>query len=170
MLTNHTKSEINQIKWANFQDNANVVHYRIPLLLGFYMLVFSRDTGIVKLKMQGACSGCPSSSVTLKSGIENMLMHYVPEVTSLHYNLWWNCSICCFHLYLWWLNWLKSSTYRSSVMKHLYLSYDILKLILRAYYKDKLGDQLTYKICLLSSIELHFLFVLQDWLHASCRI
>jgi Fe-S cluster biogenesis protein NfuA len=34
----------------------------------------------VKLKMQGACSGCPSSSVTLKSGIENMLMHYVPEV------------------------------------------------------------------------------------------
>lgn len=34
----------------------------------------------MKLKMQGACSGCPSSSVTLKSGIENMLMHYVPEV------------------------------------------------------------------------------------------
>jgi len=44
---------------------------------------FFRDTGIVKLKMQGACSGCPSSSVTLKSGIENMLMHYVPEVTNL---------------------------------------------------------------------------------------
>ncbi|CAL0316261.1 unnamed protein product [Lupinus luteus] len=41
---------------------------------------FDPDTGIVKLKMQGACSGCPSSSVTLKSGIENMLMHYVPEV------------------------------------------------------------------------------------------
>ncbi|KAH6766908.1 NFU domain protein 4 [Perilla frutescens var. hirtella] len=41
---------------------------------------FDPDTGIVKLRMQGACSGCPSSSVTLKSGIENMLMHYVPEV------------------------------------------------------------------------------------------
>lgn len=41
---------------------------------------FDEETGIVKLKMQGACSGCPSSSVTLKSGIENMLMHYVPEV------------------------------------------------------------------------------------------
>uniref|UniRef100_A0A7N0VAC0 Scaffold protein Nfu/NifU N-terminal domain-containing protein n=1 Tax=Kalanchoe fedtschenkoi TaxID=63787 RepID=A0A7N0VAC0_KALFE len=41
------------------------------------------ETGIVKLKMQGACSGCPSSSVTLKSGIENMLMHYVPEVKSV---------------------------------------------------------------------------------------
>ncbi|KAM0913204.1 hypothetical protein ACQ4PT_012314 [Festuca glaucescens] len=39
-----------------------------------------RETGIVKLQMQGACSGCPSSAVTLKSGIENMLMHYVPEV------------------------------------------------------------------------------------------
>ncbi|XP_041990078.1 nifU-like protein 4, mitochondrial [Salvia splendens] len=41
---------------------------------------FDLDTGVVKLRMQGACSGCPSSSVTLKSGIENMLMHYVPEV------------------------------------------------------------------------------------------
>lgn len=41
---------------------------------------FDPETGIVKLQMQGACSGCPSSSVTLKSGIENMLMHYVPEV------------------------------------------------------------------------------------------
>lgn len=37
--------------------------------------------GIVKLHMQGSCSGCPSSSATLKHGIENMLRHYVPEVT-----------------------------------------------------------------------------------------
>ena len=36
--------------------------------------------GIVYVRMQGACSGCPSSSDTLKSGIENMLRHYVPEV------------------------------------------------------------------------------------------
>ncbi len=36
--------------------------------------------GVVKLHMQGACSGCPSSSATLKHGIENMLRHYVPEV------------------------------------------------------------------------------------------
>ena len=35
------------------------------------------------LKMQGACSGCPSSAVTLKGGIENMLMHYIPEVKSV---------------------------------------------------------------------------------------
>ena len=41
------------------------------------------DTGVVTVKMQGACDGCPSSSVTLKSGIENMLRHYVPEVNSV---------------------------------------------------------------------------------------
>lgn len=41
---------------------------------------FDEDTGLVVLKLQGACDGCPSSSVTLKSGIENMLMHYIPEV------------------------------------------------------------------------------------------
>ncbi|KAI3906883.1 hypothetical protein MKW98_004933 [Papaver atlanticum] len=44
---------------------------------------FDPETGVVKLQMQGACSGCPSSAVTLKSGIENMLMHYVPEVKSV---------------------------------------------------------------------------------------
>lgn len=44
---------------------------------------FDEDTGIVTLKMQGACSGCPSSAVTLKGGIENMLMHYIPEVKSV---------------------------------------------------------------------------------------
>lgn len=41
---------------------------------------FDKETGTLTLKMMGACSGCPSSSVTLKSGIENMLMHYIPEV------------------------------------------------------------------------------------------
>ena len=38
------------------------------------------EDGIVYLHMQGACSGCPSSTATLKMGIENMLKHYVPEV------------------------------------------------------------------------------------------
>ncbi len=36
--------------------------------------------GVVYLKMQGACAGCPSSSATLKNGIEQLLKHYVPEV------------------------------------------------------------------------------------------
>lgn len=44
---------------------------------------FNESDGAVTVRMRGACSGCPSSAVTLKSGIENMLMHYVPEVTSV---------------------------------------------------------------------------------------
>lgn len=39
--------------------------------------------GIVRLHMQGACAGCPSSRATLKHGVENMLRHYVPEVLSV---------------------------------------------------------------------------------------
>ena len=39
--------------------------------------------GIVYLHMQGSCSGCPSSTATLKAGIENMLRHYIPEVTEV---------------------------------------------------------------------------------------
>ncbi|WBV43162.1 NifU family protein [Pseudoroseomonas cervicalis] len=39
--------------------------------------------GIVKLHLQGACSGCPSSRATLKHGVENMLRHYVPEVMAV---------------------------------------------------------------------------------------
>lgn len=39
--------------------------------------------GIVYLRMQGACSGCPSSTATLKYGIQNLLKHYIPEVESV---------------------------------------------------------------------------------------
>ena len=41
---------------------------------------FDEDSGLVYLQLAGSCAGCPSSSVTLKSGVENMLMHYIPEV------------------------------------------------------------------------------------------
>jgi Fe-S cluster biogenesis protein NfuA len=41
------------------------------------------DDGVVYLRMQGACAGCPSSTMTLKSGIETMLKHYVPEVRAV---------------------------------------------------------------------------------------
>jgi Fe-S cluster biogenesis protein NfuA len=41
------------------------------------------EDGIVYLHMQGSCSGCPSSTATLKAGIENMLRHYVPEVVEV---------------------------------------------------------------------------------------
>ncbi|OVA05987.1 NIF system FeS cluster assembly [Macleaya cordata] len=59
------------------QDDGGDIEYR----------GFDVEAGIVKLRMQGACSGCPSSSVTLKSGIENMLMHYVPEVKGVEQEL-----------------------------------------------------------------------------------
>lgn len=41
---------------------------------------WDHENGVVRLNMRGACAGCPSSTVTLKQGIENMLRHYVPEV------------------------------------------------------------------------------------------
>ncbi len=43
----------------------------------------SYEDGVVYLVMQGACSGCPSSTATLKMGIENMLRHYIPEVVEV---------------------------------------------------------------------------------------
>ncbi|CAI2170914.1 7063_t:CDS:2 [Funneliformis geosporum] len=51
------------------QDDGGDIEYR-----GF-------DNGIVKLKLKGACRSCDSSVITLRNGIENMLMHYIPEVT-----------------------------------------------------------------------------------------
>ena len=39
--------------------------------------------GVVYLAMQGACQGCPSSTMTLKMGIENLLKHYIPEVVEV---------------------------------------------------------------------------------------
>ena len=42
---------------------------------------FDEADGAVYLEMRGACAGCPSSTMTLKHGIENLLKHYVPEVT-----------------------------------------------------------------------------------------
>lgn len=42
---------------------------------------FDEETGVLSLRMRGACAGCPSSSATLKQGVEQMMRHYVPEVT-----------------------------------------------------------------------------------------
>lgn len=56
-----------RVRPAVAQDGGDIVYH------GF-------EEGVVYLHLQGACAGCPSSSVTLKMGIENMLKHYVPEV------------------------------------------------------------------------------------------
>src|ERR1700758_4226482 len=44
---------------------------------------FDGDSGVASLHLQGSCAGCPSSTMTLKNGIENMLRYYVPEVTAV---------------------------------------------------------------------------------------
>ena len=43
----------------------------------------SFENGVVKVELQGSCSGCPSSLMTLKQGVENLLKHYVKEVNSV---------------------------------------------------------------------------------------
>ena len=51
-------------------------------------IIFDKfEQGVVYLTMRGACSGCPSSTVTLKNGVENMLRHYVPEVLEVRQTL-----------------------------------------------------------------------------------
>jgi Fe-S cluster biogenesis protein NfuA len=44
---------------------------------------FDGGSGVVFLHLQGSCAGCPSSTLTLKNGIENMLRHYIPEVSAV---------------------------------------------------------------------------------------
>jgi Fe-S cluster biogenesis protein NfuA len=47
-------------------------------------VVFERfEEGVVYLRLQGACAGCPSATMTLKNGIENLLRYYVPEITEV---------------------------------------------------------------------------------------
>ena len=48
---------------------------------------FEPGSGVVHLRMRGACSGCPSSTATLKAGVETMLKRYVPEVTRVEQTL-----------------------------------------------------------------------------------
>ncbi|MEM1390782.1 MAG: NifU family protein [Pseudomonadota bacterium] len=61
-----------RVRPAVAQDGGDIVFHR-----------FEEETGVVHLAMRGACAGCPSSTYTLKQGIENMLRAYVPEVTSV---------------------------------------------------------------------------------------
>jgi len=47
------------------------------------IIFHSFQDGVVHLELHGSCSGCPSSTITLKQGIENMLKHYIPEVRAV---------------------------------------------------------------------------------------
>jgi len=80
-------------KSANTEDDSEIVKQIKELIEtrvrpavaedGGDIVFHSFEEGIVKLEMHGACAGCPSSTATLKVGIENMLRHYVPEVESV---------------------------------------------------------------------------------------
>ena len=59
-----------RVRPAVAQDGGDIIYH------GF-------EDGIVYLHMQGSCAGCPSSTATLRSGIENLLKHYIPEVTEV---------------------------------------------------------------------------------------
>lgn len=61
-----------RVRPAVAQDGGDIIFHR-----------FDAETGTVYLQMRGACAGCPSSEMTLKSGIENLLKHYVPEVNQV---------------------------------------------------------------------------------------
>lgn len=65
-----------RIRPAVAQDGGDIVFDR-----------FDAESGTVWLHLRGACSGCPSSSATLKAGVENMLKHYVPEVIRVEQTL-----------------------------------------------------------------------------------
>lgn len=61
-----------RVRPAVAQDGGDIIFHR-----------YEPGDGIVYLSMRGACAGCPSSTMTLKSGVENLLKHYVPEVTAV---------------------------------------------------------------------------------------
>ena len=80
-MSDRTKEEIieniNHIVANNIQPGVEM-HGGVVKLKAFDM-----ETGVALMLMSGACSGCASSSVTLKLGVENMLKHYVPEVNAV---------------------------------------------------------------------------------------
>ena len=61
-----------------FREGAKVIPGQLNYLPKFYGIQIDPES--VTLQMRGACQGCPSSTATLKMGIENMLRHYIPEV------------------------------------------------------------------------------------------
>ena len=90
ILTKELKDEKNKY------ENSETIKIRIDVLDAKIRPAVARDggdikfksfeKGIVKVELQGSCSGCPSSLMTLKQGVENLLKHYVKEVNSVEAN------------------------------------------------------------------------------------
>ena len=90
ILKENTKSNINE------EENDETVKKIIDVLDTKIRPAVARDggdikfksfeDGVVKVELQGSCSGCPSSLMTLKQGVQNLLKHYVKEVNSVEAN------------------------------------------------------------------------------------
>ena len=81
MSMERTKEEILKQISTIIEDNIN------PAVAGHGGMIelqdFDMESGSVLVMLSGGCSGCASSTITLKMGVENMLKHYVPEVTGV---------------------------------------------------------------------------------------
>ena len=83
---NHTTSDSNTEDSETIKQIKDLLDTRVrPAVAmdGGDITFCSFESGVVTLQMKGACAGCPSSTATLKIGIENMLRHYIPEVTEV---------------------------------------------------------------------------------------
>ena len=67
------KTDLDLLKSAYMNDSNNGTDDTSPTFKSF-------EEGIVTVKLKGSCSGCPSSIMTLKQGVQNLLCHYIPEV------------------------------------------------------------------------------------------
>ena len=86
------KSEEDNTEYTNSEDSETIKQIKDLLetrvrpavaMDGGDISFCSFESGVVTFQMKGACAGCPSSTATLKMGIENMLRHYIPEVTEV---------------------------------------------------------------------------------------
>ncbi|MEM7071587.1 MAG: NifU family protein, partial [Pseudomonadota bacterium] len=84
--TKHAKEHFDQADHAIVEQIKELLETRIrPAVArdGGDITFHGFEAGVVYLTMRGACAGCPSSTYTLKMGIENMLRHYIPEVSEV---------------------------------------------------------------------------------------
>ena len=61
-------------------ENLDEIEKKIVKLLDQKIRPAVAKDGVVKVQLQGSCSGCPSSTMTLKQGVQNLLCHYIPEI------------------------------------------------------------------------------------------
>jgi Fe-S cluster biogenesis protein NfuA len=90
VMNNAGSTEFEEIDYGNLssieKEIISIIETRVRpsvALDGGDIIYHKFEDGVVYLKLRGSCSGCPSSTVTLKNGIESMLKHFVPEVTEV---------------------------------------------------------------------------------------